>query len=86
MLLRNAQNHLGRVRKDKRGLAISLEKEVGGIVDLLDDSFPRSLRIEAQGHFAIGYYHQTQTRFRRAEGQGTGAEIEEETDAQGEMA
>lgn len=63
MLLRNAQHHLGRVRKDSPGRAVNLEKEIGQTIDLLPAEFPRSLRIEAQGHFAIGYYHQTQARF-----------------------
>lgn len=67
VLLRNVQHHLSRLRKDKPGLAVNLEKEIGEIVDLLGVSFPRSLRIEGQGHFAIGYYHQTQTRFGRGE-------------------
>ena len=63
MLLRNAQHHLSRVRKDKPGLAVNLEKEIGETIDHLGTAFPRSLRIDAQGHFAIGYYHQTQARF-----------------------
>jgi len=63
LLLRNTQHHLGRVRKDKPGLAISLENDIGGIVDLLPPSFAKHLVLEAQGHFAIGYYHQTQQRF-----------------------
>lgn len=65
VLVRNAQHHLSRLRKDKPGLAVNLEKEIAGIVDLLDTTFPKSLRIEAQGHFAIGYYHQSQARFVR---------------------
>lgn len=65
VLLRNAQHHLSRLRKDKPGFSINLEKEVGAAIDLLGSEFPRSLRIEAQGHFAIGYYHQTQARFAR---------------------
>lgn len=69
MLVRNAQHHLSRVRKDKPGFAVNLEKEVGEIVDRLGTTFPRSLRIEAQGHFAIGYYHQTQARYSRNDGQ-----------------
>jgi CRISPR-associated protein Csd1 len=64
VLLRNAQNHLGRLRKDKPGLAVNIEKEIGEAIALLD-SFPRSLHIESQGNFAIGYYHQTQARFTR---------------------
>ena len=68
LLLRNAQHHLGRLRKDKPGFAVRLEKDIGMIIDGLDTSFPRSLGIEAQGHFAIGYYHQTQARFTRRGG------------------
>ncbi|WP_148713840.1 type I-C CRISPR-associated protein Cas8c/Csd1 [Chitinolyticbacter meiyuanensis] len=64
MLLRNVQHHLSRLRKDKPGLAVTLEASIGQIVDGLGNAFPRSLRLEAQGHFAIGYYHQTQDRFK----------------------
>ena len=63
VLLRNTQNHLGKLRKDKPGLAVNLEKDIREIVEGLADSFPRSLRIEEQGRFAIGYYHQSQSRF-----------------------
>ncbi|UXI67305.1 type I-C CRISPR-associated protein Cas8c/Csd1 [Tahibacter amnicola] len=63
VLLRNAQNHLSKIRKEKAGLAVVLEKEIGAIVDSLETSFPRSLAIAAQGRFAIGYYHQTQSRY-----------------------
>lgn len=66
MLLRNAQNHLGRLRKDRPGAAVGLEKDIGEIVGGLTDSFPRSLRIEDQGRFAIGYYHQSQSRFNKS--------------------
>lgn len=66
MLLRNAQHHLGRLRKDKPGLAINIERDIGETIAQLAD-FPRSLRIEAQGRFAIGYYHQTQARFARSD-------------------
>jgi len=64
VLLRNSKHHLSRLRKDKPGLAVVLEKEVEDIVDLLGTSFPRSLRMESQGHFAIGYYHQDKSRFK----------------------
>lgn len=66
VLLRNAQHHLSRLRKDKPGLAVNIEKDIGETIALLD-GFPRSLRIEAQGNFAIGYYHQTQARFARGD-------------------
>jgi len=69
VLLRNAQNHLGKLRREKAGFAVNLEKEMGQIIDALPAHFPRSLPIEEQGRFAIGYYHQTQARFARTGGQ-----------------
>lgn len=72
VLLRNTQNHLGKLRKEKPGLAVNLEKDIREIVDGLPDVFPASLKIEAQGSFAIGYYHQSQSYFaKRAENAGT---------------
>ncbi|MGV1107744.1 type I-C CRISPR-associated protein Cas8c/Csd1 [Xanthomonas translucens] len=68
VLLRSAQNHFGKLRKDKAGLAVNLEKEIGQIIDALPSSFPRTLPIEEQGRFAIGYYHQNQARFVRNDG------------------
>ncbi|GKS93040.1 type I-C CRISPR-associated protein Cas8c/Csd1 [Acidovorax sp. SUPP2825] len=74
VLLRNTQNHLGKLRKDKPGLAVNLEKDIREIVDGLGEQFPRSLRIEDQGRFAIGYYHQSQSRFIKG-----GTEAEQDT-------
>lgn len=67
VLLRNVQHHLGRLRKDKPGLAVNIEKDIGEIMDGLGSSFPKSLRLESQGQFAIGYYHQSQSHFRKPE-------------------
>lgn len=67
VLLRNTQNHLGKLRKEKPGLAVNLEKDIREIVDGLPEHFARSLRIEDQGRFAIGYYHQSQSRFVKGE-------------------
>lgn len=63
MLLRNAQNHLSRLRKDKVGLAVSIEKDLQEVIDKLPDHFPKSLDLKDQGRFAIGYYHQTSARY-----------------------
>ena len=65
MLLRNTQNHLGKLRKERMGQAVNLEKDIREIVSGLPDQFPRSLKIEDQGRFAIGYYHQSQSYFTR---------------------
>jgi len=61
LLLRGAQNHIGKLRKERKDGWI--EREIGEIVDRLPPSLPRSLRLEAQGRFAIGYYHQRQAQF-----------------------
>ncbi|GAB2723413.1 hypothetical protein GCM10027172_17190 [Halomonas garicola] len=64
MLLRNVQNHLSNMRKkEKGGLAHTIESEMADIIDGLGEKFPKSLHIEDQGRFAIGYYHQSQARF-----------------------
>ena len=65
ILLRNTQNHLSRLRKDKPGLAVNLERDIAEIIAGLHSQFPRSLRLEDQGRFAIGYYHQSHARFAR---------------------
>jgi CRISPR-associated protein Csd1 len=55
------------LRKDKPGMAVTLERDVREIISGLAESFPRSFGIEDQGRFAIGYYHQSQARFNKAE-------------------
>lgn len=62
MLLRNSTHHLAALRKgDKAKLGGWFEGEIGEILGGLDAAFPRSFRIEEQGRFAIGYYHQRYT-------------------------
>jgi CRISPR-associated protein Cas8c/Csd1, subtype I-C/DVULG len=83
VLLRNAQHHLGRLRKDKPRYAISLEKEVQEIMDLLSSTFPKSLKLESQGHFALGYYHQRSRRFATVTNSDD-FDTDTETDSEGE--
>lgn len=68
-LLRNANHHLAVLRKKNGtgGLAYWFEAEIGQILNGIDMDFPRSLRIQDQGRFAVGYYHQRATR--KAEGE-----------------
>lgn len=80
ILLRNAQNHLGKLRKEKPGFAVNLEKDITEIIGGLPGALPRSLPIEAQGQFAIGYYHQSQVRFQKSTKE-TDATTTEETSA-----
>jgi CRISPR-associated protein Csd1 len=66
LLIRNANHHLAGIRKARGGgLAYALEKEMGQILDGFGTTLPRNLRIEDQGRFAIGYYHE---RFGREAG------------------
>lgn len=67
VLLRSTQNHLGKVRKNKPGLAVNREKVMGEVINSLGATFPKSLRIEAQGEFALGYYQQRQVFFTKQE-------------------
>ena len=66
-LIAGCKNHLSKIRKDKRGYAIILDKDLGEIIDGLENQFPRHMSIEAQGRFAIGYYHQRQSYFIKGE-------------------
>ena len=62
-LLSGAKHHLSRLRKDKAGMAVNLDKDLGEIIAGLPETFPRHLSIDEQGRFAIGYYQQKQSYF-----------------------
>ena len=68
VLIRNAMNHLASLRKDGKagGHEKRLEAIIAGVS--VKDGLPRSLRIEDQARFAIGYYHQRAERFTKAPG------------------
>ena len=63
LLLRGANHHLSVLRKktDTGGLAVWFEREIGDILADLEMDLPRHLRLEDQGRFAVGYYHQRHT-------------------------
>lgn len=63
LLERNSASHLASLRKgEKGGLAHWFDGEIDEILAGMDTAFPRSLRLEDQGRFAIGYHHQRETR------------------------
>ncbi len=47
-----------RRREKSRGLAHWYEREIDAILKGVGTAFPRSLRLEDQGRFALGYHHQ----------------------------
>jgi CRISPR-associated protein Csd1 len=63
LLHKNAMNHIAAVRKERGGgLAHWMEKEIGGVWSGLSDDLPRTLKLEEQGRFIAGYYHQRFTK------------------------
>ncbi len=64
-LIRNAKNHSKSVRtKVGAGLAEWFEDHIADIVSGLGSDFPKTLPLDDQGRFALGYYHQRDV-FRR---------------------
>jgi len=68
-LTRGAQPHLARLRRDKPGAYIALERRMQDILAGIG-AFPRTLSLREQGVFVLGYYHQ---RAADAEGRRQGA-------------
>jgi len=56
-LLRGAQAHLEKLRKNKDRAYIALQQKLEEVQSSLS-IFPKTLRLEEQGLFALGYYHQ----------------------------
>lgn len=63
-LLRLKNHHLAKIAN--RGRVINLERLLGEILAGIDD-FPAQLPLADQGRFAIGYYHQRQAFYGKAE-------------------
>ncbi len=55
-LLRNARNHVADALK--RGKGKWVEARLNEIFNRLPPEFPKTLSLEAQGRFAVGYYHE----------------------------
>ncbi len=61
-LMRLANHHLSKLRKEKPGFAVNLEKLMQEVIAGVT-RFPSHLSLDDQGQFAIGYYHQRQDFF-----------------------
>lgn len=56
--------HFTKLKSEKPGLAINLDKELQALCKEIDiNRFPAVFSLEEQGQFAIGYYHQRQKQF-----------------------
>jgi CRISPR-associated protein Csd1 len=69
LIVRGGQNHLAKVRKEKPGWATLIERELDGIYSNLGATLPRSLSLQQQGEFAIGYYHQRSAKLKSDKGE-----------------
>ena len=59
LLEKGSAHHLATLRKSENGgLAYWFDQEIDKIFDQLDTVFPRSLQLQDQGRFAIGYHQQ----------------------------
>jgi CRISPR-associated protein Csd1 len=70
MLEAGSANHLSKIGKQKPGLKVNMEKQIGAIMDLMEpgkDPFPASLPNKSQALFGLGYYHQRNEFFRKPE-------------------
>jgi len=56
-LIRGAQAHLGKLRRDRPGTYEALERKLEEVHSNLE-TYPKVLTLEEQGLFALGYYHQ----------------------------
>lgn len=56
-LVRGAQAHLGKLRKEKFGAYTALQGRLESVMSNLS-GFPKILTLEEQGWFSLGYYHQ----------------------------
>jgi CRISPR-associated protein Csd1 len=70
LLQRSATHHLSRLRKDRPSRARWLDEQIGQIFELSDADklFVPTLTAQRQALFAVGYYHQKNSFYRRKNG------------------
>lgn len=62
-----SSKHYKKIKNEKPGLAITLDKGLQDMVKDIDiNRMPATFSLEEKGQFAIGYYHQRQAQFDNA--------------------
>jgi CRISPR-associated protein Csd1 len=61
-LLRRAQHHLAKLRRERPGLAVVTDRLMQNVMSDIR-AFPKTLNLEHQALFALGFYHQRQDLF-----------------------
>lgn len=74
-LMRGVQPHLAKLERDNHGAYVNIQRELTEVLSRLSverdphtglmAGFPRTLTLEQQGLFSLGYYHQRAKRFTR---------------------
>jgi CRISPR-associated protein Csd1 len=73
LLERGSANHLAKVGKERPGHRVNIERLIGAIMEKMSpggDPFPKSLGVQDQALFGLGYYHQRGEFFRKRETNG----------------
>jgi CRISPR-associated protein Csd1 len=71
-----SSKHYRKLKNEKPGLAVTLDKELQDLVKDIDiNKLPATFSLEEKGQFAIGYYHQRQAQFDNAKSKGTKKEV-----------
>jgi CRISPR-associated protein Csd1 len=65
-LMRLSQHHIQKIKQKNDGKDWGIEKRIGEVLQGID-TFPAHLKIEDQGLFALGYYHQRAAQFTKTE-------------------
>lgn len=68
-LLKLRESHMKKLYRDKPGAAVNLDKAFMDIMNRFDMEIPKQLNAEEQAVFMLGYYHQTQKKFEKKEGE-----------------
>ncbi len=56
-LFRSAQQHISKLESEKRGMATNIKKDIENLCSQVQQ-LPHLLKLEQQGEFALGFYHQ----------------------------
>lgn len=61
-LLRRSQHHMSKLRRERPGQAVNQDRLIQAICGAID-RFPKTLSLDQQGLFALGFHHQRQDFF-----------------------
>lgn len=71
-----SSKHFTKLKTEKPGLAVTLDKELQYLVKEVDiKKMPATFSLEEKGQFAIGYYHQKQAQFSSAKSEKNKEEV-----------